>query len=253
MSSVSTIISFEGTMGTGKSTATTATAIENQKRTGKKIVSNNHIYVPNWEQFSLEWLKMHIQGDTIEDMIIIWDETNIIDSRDHSTNTNKFLTQFITQLRKRNSDLYICVHYIGNIDIRLQRAIDVRGACNTFKRVCPRCRCKTCHGTGFIGDTVCTECNGVGGTGKDGANKCEMCLGYGIVAETTMSFLNRRIKSIPLSWPWCSPKMVNMPMPRRLRPIGIFANAYWPFFDTTERVPMIKKLLDRIDTAEVAL
>ena len=80
-----------------------------------------------------------------------------------------------------------------------------------------------------------------------------MCLGYGVVARTIMTFLNRRIKTIPSSWPWVRPELVNSPMPRRLRPIGIFANAYWPYFDTAERTPMIKKLVDRVDTAELVL
>jgi hypothetical protein len=78
----------------------------------------------------------------------------------------------------------------------------------------------------------CPKCKGQGGIN---GNPCRYCLGYGIVGWATAKVLDRRRR-----------------VKRRRYPLDpIFANPYWKFFNTQQKLPVMAKLLAGIDTEEV--
>jgi len=166
----------------------------------------------------------------MEDCILILDEMyQIADSRSSQTKLNKLMTYFIVQTRKRNVDLYLCTHHLDHVDLRLRRAVDIRGACRFYlERPCRKCRCSVCHGTGLVNGLVCTECNGVGGTGKYNGKPCDRCMGYGEGGWERISFLDRRL--------------------RRRYSIELWGPMYWHLFNSYERIPMQARILRGIDT-----
>jgi hypothetical protein len=169
----------------------------------------------------------------MEDSILITDEMyQMADSRSSSTKLNKLWTYFTVQCRKRGVDMYLCTHFLDHIDLRLRRAVDIRGSCRYYpERPCRRCRCRKCGGTGNYNGAPCSECNGIGGTGKYNGQPCERCLGYGEVGTIRVNFLDRRM--------------------RRRYMIEIPANNYWHLFNTRERIPIQARILAGIDVAEV--
>lgn len=238
------LISMEGVQGTGKTTMAIALAYEEHLSTGQKVISNQHLNFP-YTKFSLEWFLDHISDGELEDCILVLDEMyQIADARSSQSKLNKLFTYFVVQTRKRGVDLYLCTHHIDHVDLRLRRAIDIRGACRFMVQPCRKCKCKACGGTGKargrgkvtaavggLGEAVCPECEGKGGTGWVGNQPCETCLGYGQLGKVRGSFLDRRV--------------------RRRYPLEIFANNYWHLFDSWDRIPMPAKALQGIDTMEV--
>ncbi len=225
------IVSLEGVQGTGKTTMAIALAFEESKKTGKKVISNQHL---NYEytQFSLEWFLNHLADHELEDCILLLDEMyQIADSRSSQSKLNKLFTYFIVQTRKRGVDLYQCTHHIDHIDVRLRRAIDIRGSCRFIHRVCKKCRCRYCKGTGEVDGRRCENCNGVGATGWNGDEPCETCRGYGELGWVRTSFLDRKL--------------------RKRYSLEIFANEYWHLFNSWDRIPMPAKSLQGIDTMEL--
>lgn len=220
-------------MGVGKTTAAVALAHEEAKRTGRRVISNIHLNM-DYQHFDIAWFLEHVADHEIEDAILVLDEMyQIMDNRSTQTKLNKLLTYFIVQTRKRGVDLYVCTHHLLHVDLKLRRAVDIRGSCRYYpEKPCHKCRCKECGGRGYIREgVVCEVCNGVGGTGRHNGASCDRCLGYGELGWVRTYFLDRRL--------------------RRRYTLEIFGPAYWHLFSTRERIPMQSRLLQGIDTLEL--
>ena len=234
------VVTYEGLMGQGKSTAAIAVAYEEWKRTGKLVYSNDHLNFDGYRHFDTAVFVEKVVGEELEDMILLVDEMyQAADSRSSQTKLNKLWTYFAVQTRKRGVDMYICTHHLDHIDLRLRRAVDIRGSCRYYpEKPCKKCRCRKCGGTGRIlpgngqkFELECPECNGIGGTGQVGGKPCERCLGYGELGWVRVFFLDRRI--------------------RRRYTLDLFGPTYWPLFSTKERIPMQAKILSGINTTEL--
>ncbi len=235
------IITLEGSQGTSKTTLAVALCYDDWDRNKRRIVSNNHLNLPNregwpsFQYFDLAWFLEHLVDGELENCSLFLDEMyQIADNRSSQTKLNKLFTYFVVQTRKRDVDLYFCTHHIDHVDVRLRRAADIRGACKYFPEIpCRKCRCLRCHGTGKLpGDVPCDECRGVGGTGMDRQGQpCEHCRGYGVAGVSRGYFLDRRA--------------------RQRYTIEVNAPAYWHIFNTKERIPFQAKILAGIDTLEV--
>ena len=228
------IVTLEGIQGSGKSTGAVALAVEENKRTGQLIHSNDHLNHPDYRHFDTATFVEKIVGEELEDMILLTDEMyQMADSRSSASKLNKLWTYFGVQTRKRGVDWYICTHNIENIDIRLRRATDIRGSCRFYPEIpCKKCKCKRCGGTGYVEKGVeCPECQGRRGTGMVDGRPCDRCFGYGQAGWVKIFFLDRRL--------------------RMRYDMEFYGPSYWKYFDTKERLPMSVKLLQGIDTAEV--
>jgi len=226
------IISCEGFQGTGKTTMAVALNYEEHMVNGRRIISNNHLNF-DYQHFSLEWFLEHVADGELEDCNLLLDEMyQIADSRSSQTKLNKLFTYFVVQCRKRNVDLYICTHHLDHIDLRLRRAVDIRGSCRYYpERPCKKCRCKVCGGTGKVNGYPCEACDGKGGTGEYLGKPCDRCLGYGELGWVRGNFLDRRL--------------------RKRYTLELFGNRYWHLFNSYERIPMQAKIFQGIDTSEV--
>ena len=235
------VVTFEGQMGSGKTTAAVAFASEEQRVNDRKVISNIHLNMP-FTKFSLEWFMENLATHEMEDCVLLLDEMyQIADSRSSGTKLNKLFSYFIVQARKRRVDVYFCTHVLGNVDLRLRQAADIRNSCRCLERICPKCKCKACGGTGKVaghngraGQQVdCPECQGRGGTGFDRktGKPCEACLGFGKQGWVRLHVLDRRAR-------------------KRYTPDDFFANPYWLLFNSYDRVPMAAKVLAGISTEE---
>lgn len=167
------IVSFEGSMGCGKTTMAVALADEEHRLNDRKIISNDHLNM-DYTHFDLAWFLEHLVDGEMENCILFLDEMyQIVDSRSSATKLNKLFTYFVVQARKRDVDLYICTHHMDHIDLRLRRAVDIRGACRYHSEV----PCRKCHGSGEY----------------DG-KPCDRCLGYGELGWVRAHFLDRRLR-----------------------------------------------------------
>ena len=228
------ICTFEGVQGSGKSTAAVAMAFEESKKTGKLIYSNDHLNCDSYRHFDTAVFVEKIVGEELEDMILLTDEMyQMADSRSSQTKLNKLWTYFAVQTRKRGVDMYICTHHLDHIDLRLRRAVDIRGSCRFYpEEPCKKCKCKRCGGTGYlVGGIICVDCEGRGGTGSHQGKPCDRCWGYGKSGWIKIFFLDRRL--------------------RRRYQIELFGPAYWHLFDTKERIPINAKILQGISTEEL--
>lgn len=229
------IISFEGVQGMGKTTAAVALAVEESKRLDRRVISNVHINHPNFQHFDIAWFLEHIADHEIEDALLVLDEMyQLADNRTTQSKLNKLFSYFIVQCRKRNVDLYVCTHNILHIDIKLRRAIDIRGSCRYYpEKPCKKCRCKVCGGSGMRGSNgqLCEACKGVGGTGRYGSGPCDRCLGYGESGWVKVYFLDRRAK--------------------KRYTLELFGPEHWHLFNTRERIPMQARLVQGIDAEEI--
>jgi len=226
------IISLEGIMGSGKSTAGVKFCKDDNDREQKKVISNMHLRFP-YTKFDLAWFLEHITDTEIMDCDLLLDEPGqLMDARSSQTKMNKLWTYFVVQTRKRGVDLYLPVHSIENIDVRIRRAIDIRGSCRTYQKVCPRCKCRVCKGTGKGKEGLpCKECNGVGGTGTIDGKPCLDCRGFGKLGLTRVFCLDRRL--------------------HKRYVVDCVSNDYWPWFDTGEMIPLSAKLIAGIDVQEL--
>jgi hypothetical protein len=225
------IVSLEGVQGTGKTTAGVGLSYEEHLVNERKVISNQHLNF-DFQMFSLEWFLEHLADHEMEDCVLLLDEMyQIADSRSSQSKLNKLFTYFIVQTRKRGVDLYLCTHHIDHIDLRLRRAVDVRGSCRMYEHPCKKCKCRMCNGTGVVEGRKCVVCAGAGGTGLVNGSPCLDCLGYGKVGWIRIQFLDRRI--------------------RRRYPLDLFANKYWHLFNSYDRIPMPAKTLQGIDTVEI--
>jgi len=160
-------------MGSGKTTAAVALACEEQKNDGRRVISNNHLNM-DYTHFDIAWFLEHLADHEMEDCVLVLDEMyQLMDSRSSQTKLNKLLTYFVVQTRKRGVDLYVCTHFLDHVDLRLRRAVDIRGACRYY----PEKPCKKCRGT--------REYNG---------RPCDRCLGYGEIGWVKVRFLDRRLR-----------------------------------------------------------
>jgi hypothetical protein len=223
--------------------------------TGYPVVSNNHLRFEGFKHFDVAWFVEQMQGGTeLEDCLMLWDEIyQMMDSRSSGTKLNKASSYYVVQTRKRGVDLYVCTHHIENVDVRLRRAIDVRGASRYFEQVCKKCKCKTCKGAGRLPhangshlEPTCPDCSGVGGTGVVNGKTCDLCMGYGKLGWIVVSFLDRRLRRRYTSelFPYFNGDLLG----ERMNPGAIFCNKYWGLFDTREKMPIQAKLLRGIDT-----
>lgn len=151
----------------------TALAYEEFKKNKVKVISNNHLDF-DYQHFDIAWFLDNLTSHELEDCILLLDEFyQIVDSRSSQTKLNKLFTYFVVQTRKRGVDLYLCTHHITHLDIRVQRAIDIRGACRHYAEK----PCKKCHGSGGYNE-----------------RPCERCRGYGETGTTRSIFLDRRLR-----------------------------------------------------------
>jgi len=228
------IVTFEGIQGCGKTTAAVGLAIEEAERTGRLVYSNDHLNHEAYRHFDTAVFVEKVIGEELEDMILLIDEMyQMADSRSSQTKLNKLWTYFAVQTRKRGVDMYICTHHLDHIDLRLRRAVDIRGSCRNYPEIpCRKCRCRRCGGQGFlVGGEVCPDCKGVGGTGDYHGRPCDRCKGYGQLVWIKVFFLDRRV--------------------RRRYNLELFGPDYWHLFNTKERIPLQARLLKGIDTMEV--
>lgn len=228
------LVTFEGVQGSGKTTAAVALAYEESKKTGKLVYSNDHLNFDAYRHFDIAVFVEKVVGEELENVILLTDEMyQMADSRSSQTKLNKLWSYFVVQTRKRGVDMYICTHHIDHIDIRLRRAVDIRGSCRCYpEKPCRKCRCHRCGGQGFlVGGVVCPDCQGRGGTGEYHGRPCDRCKGFGELAWFKVFFLDRRL--------------------RRRYTVELFGPNYWGLFSTYERIPLQAKLLAGIDTAEV--
>jgi len=228
------IVTLEGIQGSGKTTAAVGLAVEENKKTGKLIYSNDHLDHPDYRHFDTSVFVEKIVGEELEDMILLTDEMyQMADSRSSQTKLNKLWTYFAVQTRKRGVDMYICTHHLDHIDLRLRRAVDIRGSCRYFPEVpCRKCKCKKCGGTGHLaGGIECDNCQGRGGTGMADGKVCDRCYGFGQAGWVKVFFLDRRL--------------------RMRYDLEFYGPGYWKVFNTKERIPMNARLLQGIDTTEV--
>ena len=229
------LVTFEGIQGSGKSTAAVAMATEDSKRTNRLIYSNDHLNIDTYRHFDIGVFVEKIVGEDLEDVILLTDEMyQMADSRSSQTKLNKLWSYFVVQTRKRGVDMYICTHNIEHIDIRLRRAVDIRGSCRYYpEKPCKKCKCKKCGGVGVLMPSydTCDECQGRGGTGLVGGKPCERCFGYGESGWIKVFFLDRRLRA-----------RYDLPL---------FGPQYWHLFNTRERIPMSARILQGIDTQEV--
>jgi len=220
------LISFEGPMGSSKTSAAAAIAFEKKRLFGRKVISNAHLNF-DYTRFDIQYFLNHIADGEIENCVMLLDEFyQIADARASATKLNRLWTYFIVQARKRDVDILICTHYLDHIDKRNRRAVNIRGACRMHERF----PCAKCKGTGRFpaqGEVI----KRISYLRYEGHDACPECLGYGKLGLSRVSFLDRR---------------------RRIRyPVEIPLNYYWHLFNTRERVGMPQKVLTGIDTVEV--
>jgi hypothetical protein len=207
------IISLEGLQGSGKTTAAVALTYEDHLRTGRKVISNNHLSFEA-TKFDIAYFleQMADPESELRDCILLIDEFyQIADSRSSASKLNRLWTYFIVQTRKRGVDMYFCTHFLDHIDLRNRRAVDIRGACRSREWPCRKCD----------------------GTGEYHGRPCEKCLGYGKIGIVRVNFLDRRL--------------------RRRYPMDIWGNKYWHLFSTWERIPLQARILQGIDTVEIGV
>jgi len=220
------IISFEGPMGTSKSTTAVAIAYEKFRVLGRKVISNQHLSFP-YSRFDIAYFLEHYADEELTNCVLLMDEFyQIADARASATKLNRLWTYFIVQTRKRDVDLFICTHHLDHIDKRNRRAVNIRGSCRYYEEY----PCKKCRGTGRYpvqGEVIKSKSY----KRYEGGDQCPRCLGYGKVGYGRVNFLDRR---------------------RRIRyPVEIPSNMYWDKFETRERVSVQQKILEGIDTVEV--
>lgn len=231
------IVSFEGPQGTGKTVSAVALAYEEYKNTGRKIISNNHLTFP-YTHFSMEYFLEHIADEEMENCVLLLDEAyQYMDSRMSQSKESRIFSYFVVQTRKRGVDLYICTHSIENVDIRLRRNVDIRGA-NSYRIEKP---CHICKGTGLPPKPNLVDHRLI--DGKD-VEVCPLCLGYRepddlegptVVGYGRTYFLRSR---------------ATRGQQRRFT-YSIIANQYFDKYSTRERMPIRSKMLTGIDTVEV--
>ena len=201
--------------GTGKTIAALALAYEEMKNNGKKVICNNHLNFP-YTQFSLEYFLEHISDNEMENAVLLLDEAyQYMDSRMSQSKISRVFTYFIVQTRKRGVDLYICTHSLENVDVRLRRAVDIRGVCS------------------YSPEPVCLKCKGRKEI-KNG-EKCDRCNGLGYTGWGRVHFLRVR-----------APRGV-----KRRFVMEINCSKYFHLYNTRERMPISQKTLSGIDTSEV--
>ena len=236
------IISLEGMQGSGKSLTAVALLYIDWIRYGKKIFCNNHLNFPgekiivedeNGEPTEFLELELeqedgkvekimrqapiyydtisfleYLKANELENCDVLMDEMQILmDSRASSSKLNRLVSQYIIQTRKRGVDLFVCAQHILNVDVRLRRAINVRGTCD-YRVEDP---CKECKGTGSINSR------------KNGTVVCSRCNGKGVTGFATTYFVQRRPKK---KW------MIELPGPY-----------YWDLYSTREVIPMTGQVL----------
>ena len=170
------IFTFEGVMGSGKTLSATALAYLEYTR-GRDIISNVHVNFP-YQQLDTQFFVEHMLDTELSDCVMILDEAYIyLDARTSASKLNKLFTYFIAQTRKRNVDLYVCIHHIDTVDKRLRRAIDVRGTCRYRKEI----PCLKCKGEKEVQIKKTEE-----------YEQCDRCNGYGIGGTSNITFFDMR-------------------------------------------------------------
>ncbi len=168
-----------------------AFAKEESDRLNRKVISNVTLKTgpggfKEYQKFDIAWFLENLISHEVENCILLLDEMyQLADSRNAPTKLNKLFSYFIVQCRKRDVDMYFCTHHIDHVDLRLRRAVEVRGACRTtIEKPCKKCKCHKCGGAGIYGENKepCPECQGKCGTGRlPNGEVCDRCWGFGSI------------------------------------------------------------------------
>jgi len=209
---------LEGVQGQGKTT-TGAAVLTDAVSDGRDIVTNIDIHLPH-THFDLDFFQKVMDGEeALENCTMFVDEfQQYMSSRRSASRQNEAFSYFIFQVRKRGIDFYATSHRLMNLDVRVRAEASVEGVCEYH----PENPCRKCRGKGtYKGD------------------QCDRCLGYGHRGIVRVKWLDRHGIINPES------------RRKRKRYVTEFeAHKYWHLFDTTERMPIQKKLVT-LDTVEV--
>ena len=204
------IFTFEGVMGSGKTLSACALAYLEYTR-GRDVISNVHVNFP-YTQLDTQFFVEHMLDQELSDCVMLLDEAYIyLDARTSASKLNKLFTYFIAQTRKRNVDLYVCIHHIDTVDKRLRRAIDVRGTCRYRKEI----PCQKCQGEKEV---LIKKSN------PPEFESCDRCNGYGISGLANITFFDMRTG--------------------KRRKIKIHGPNFFPLYDTREVIAVTGKQLN---------
>lgn len=140
------IIGFYGGLSGGKTISMIRTAINEQRKTQKRIITNmrlkncRNFYMSNDD--TIQFLQRNYQDqDAIKrifaNSIIVWDElTTMIDARKSTTNLNTLMTLFMMMLHKidANPVLYTSQVPSSMIDLRLREITDAWARCKRIDK-----------------------------------------------------------------------------------------------------------------------
>ncbi|MFB6089158.1 MAG: zonular occludens toxin domain-containing protein [Candidatus Aenigmatarchaeota archaeon] len=128
------IIGYVGTRGKGKSLSLVREAYEHYKD-DYIIYSNiglNRAYFKDYNILDISMIKDWIKGDKqFSKAFFILDEAHLfLDSRSGMTKSNKIISYFVLQTRKRNVRIGFTTQFWHQIDKRLRDPTEIRVICN---------------------------------------------------------------------------------------------------------------------------
>jgi len=177
------VYTFEGPMGHGKTAGAVNLCYKEHIQNGKSIISNTPLAF-DYTKFDLKYFVENFNGEDskLDNCVILLDEAyQYFNNRSSQSKINILFSMFVVQCRKRGVDMFLCVHNLNDIDIKMRRAVDIRGMA-TFNKEKP---CRKCKGEKFLKSRLCHTCEGKGFEVKEVV--CTTCRGYKYVPEYTKS------------------------------------------------------------------
>lgn len=123
------IIAFVGNRGGGKTLLMTAMAVDEFHKTKRMIFSNYTLYGIKYTYMPFE--EMIANLETLHNCWLLIDEAHVgIDSYDFLSKSTQKVTQFVTQIRKRQITMLITTQRFGTIAKRFRQQVDYIVWCN---------------------------------------------------------------------------------------------------------------------------